>query len=188
MRLPVPGTIARGQLRDDDRLYRGLEAPLANPQSLPMRQVSLVQDPAQDNADEEQANGEQQIAWTDTIPLPVTEELMRRGREQFNIYCATCHGRAGYGDGVVSRRALSLQQGTWVPPTSLHAEHVRKQPVGQLFNTITYGIRKMRGYADQIDPEDRWAVVVYVRALQRSQNANTDDVPATDLPTLRDLK
>ena len=111
-------------------------------------------------------------------PLPITTDLMDRGRQRFNIYCATCHGRVGDGDGLVSRRALGLQQGTWIPPLSLHNETVINQPVGQLYNTITNGIRKMPSYGDQISVEDRWAIVLYVRALQRSQNASFgEDVP-----------
>ena len=83
----------------------------------------------------------------------------------------------GYGDGVVSGRAERLQEGTWIPPSSLHTELVRTRPDGHLFNTIGNGIRNMPGYASQIGTEDRWAIVAYVRALQRSQNATIDDVP-----------
>lgn len=126
--------------------------------------------------------------WTNEIPLVATNERMKEGRKFYNITCATCHGRAGYGNGPVSVRALSLEQGTWVPPTSLHAPHVREQPHGQLFNTITHGIRKMPGYGDHLTPEQRWAVVMYVRALQRSQNASPNDLRPSELPTLRDLK
>ncbi len=85
---------------------------------------------------------------------------------------------AGDGDGMVSRRAEALQQGSWVPPTSFHEEPALTRPVGHLFNTITRGIRNMPAYGSQIDPEDRWAIVAYVRALQRSQHARLEDVPA----------
>ena len=123
--------------------------------------------------------------WRDEFPIEVTESLVERGRERFNIHCAVCHGKAGYGNGLASIRALELQQGTWVPPTSLHAEYVQAQPVGQLFNSITNGIRKMPAYGHQISSEDRWAIVLYVKALQRSQNATLADVPMDLRSTLR---
>jgi hypothetical protein len=70
-----------------------------------------------------------------------------------------------------------LQEGTWTPPSSYHTDLVRGRPVGHLFNTITYGIRNMPEYGSQIPVEDRWAIVLYVRALQRSQDAGVGDVP-----------
>ena len=131
------------------------------------------------------AESHEESNWVKEFPLPVTDELMRRGREQFNIHCAVCHGRTGAGNGLASLRALELEQGTWVPPTSIHADHVRKQPVGQIFNTITHGIRKMPPYGHQIPPEDRWAIVLYMQALQRSQDTTLDDVPLNLRPSLR---
>jgi mono/diheme cytochrome c family protein len=143
MRPPVEGTVARGALREDDRLYRGM--------------VSEV--------------------WIEQIPLPVTEQLLRRGRERYDIYCSPCHGLAGHGDGMVAKRADALQEGTWTPPASFHTELVRGRPVGHLFNSITNGIRNMPGYGPQIAVEDRWAIVAYLRALQRSQSGTVEDVP-----------
>ena len=98
---------------------------------------------------------------------------------------APCHGLAGYGDGIVNARAERLQQGTWVPPASLHEEPALGRPVGHLFNTITNGIRTMPSYAAQIPVEDRWAIVGYVRALQRSQRARIEDVPQEARAALR---
>jgi mono/diheme cytochrome c family protein len=142
-RPPVEGTVARGELRADDLLERGI------------------------------AGG----SWATGNPLPVTAARMRRGRERFEIYCAPCHGLAGYGDGLVARRADRLMEGTWVPPTSLHDATVLARPDGHLYNTITHGIRNMPPYGPQIPTEDRWAIVAYVRALQRSQGATMADVP-----------
>lgn len=119
-------------------------------------------------------------AWSETIALPVTEQLMRRGRERFGIYCAPCHGLAGYGDGLVAARALELQETNWVPPASLHDPIVRSRAAGQLFDTVRNGVRTMPGYARQVSVEDSWAIVAYVRALQRSQNAKLEDVPAAE--------
>lgn len=159
MRPPVPGTVARGELNLDDHFNRGVirNAPGS-------------------------AGG---VEWAADFPkqIIVDMDLMRRGRERFDIYCRVCHGDAGYGDGIVNKRAMELvntgTNGTqWVQPKSLHEQAIREQPVGQIFNTITRGIRTMPSYESQIPVEDRWAIVAYVRALQRSQHAREDDVPA----------
>jgi mono/diheme cytochrome c family protein len=109
-------------------------------------------------------------AWVETFPLPVTSTMLQRGSERFNIYCTPCHGMAGFGDGIVAVRAERLQEGTWVPPSSLHVPTVLARPVGHLFNTITNGVRTMPAYGPQIGVADRWAIVAYVRALQRSRH------------------
>lgn len=120
------------------------------------------------------------------IPLPVTTDLMHRGRERFNIYCSACHGLGGYGDGMVARRAAEMQAAGadtaagWVVPTNYHTKDIRERPVGHVFNTITNGIRSMPSYAKQISVLDRWAIVAYVKALQRSQDAKAEDVPETE--------
>jgi mono/diheme cytochrome c family protein len=111
---------------------------------------------------------------------------MRRGRQRYDIYCATCHGMAGEGDGITSQLALEREEQGWVRPTALVGQAVRELPVGKLFGTITNGVQRTTGektnvtmppYASQIPVEDRWAIVLYVRALQRSQNATMEDVP-----------
>lgn len=116
--------------------------------------------------------------WVTEFPMKLSSPMMERGRKEFTIYCAPCHGQAGYGDGMIALRADRLQEGTWTAPTSLHSETVLARPVGHLFNTITHGIRNMPAYGPQIPPADRWAIAAYVRALQRSQRATPDDVPA----------
>lgn len=125
--------------------------------------------------------------WATTTPtqLPMNMELLRRGQERFNIYCTPCHGYSGGGNGTVNQRAMELVanadgpvNGTvWVTAKSLHDATVSIQPIGQIFNTVTNGIRNMAGYGSQIPPADRWAIAAYVRALQRSQNATLNDVP-----------
>jgi mono/diheme cytochrome c family protein len=120
--------------------------------------------------------------WVTSFPVPVTDELVRRGRERFDVYCATCHGLTGEGDGPTSLRAQERGEEKWVPPLSLHVDSVREQPVGQLYHSITNGVRTMPAYGSQIPVADRWAIVLYVRALQRSRNAGLEDVP----PELRD--
>ena len=118
--------------------------------------------------------------------VAITEPLLRRGQERFAIYCAPCHGLGGAGDGSVSERAIKLDTPGWVPPAALATDPlVVERSVGHLFNTITNGIRTMPPYADQIPVADRWAIIAYLRALQRSQNAKLDDVPEELRPELR---
>ncbi|GAB6166401.1 DUF3341 domain-containing protein [Thermostilla marina] len=110
------------------------------------------------------------------FPIPVDEKLMQRGRERYDVYCATCHGITGEGapyDGMTSRRARERGEPAWVPPANLTGNAVASQPVGKLVNTIANGVIRqgkhtMPGYAAQIPPEDRWAIVLYLRALQRT--------------------
>ena len=117
--------------------------------------------------------------------------MLRRGRERYDIYCAPCHGLGGYGDGMVARRAADMQAAGadtaagWVAPTNYHNDDLRKRPAGHLYNTITNGIRSMPAYGKQIPVTDRWAIVAYVKALQRSQNARPDDVPPAEREKLK---
>jgi mono/diheme cytochrome c family protein len=111
------------------------------------------------------------------FPVTVNDPLMKRGQERFAIYCATCHGLAGDGDGMTAQRATKRVEPNWVPPSQLYDPRLREMPVGQLFHTITNGVRKMPAYGVQIAPADRWAIVLYVRALQRSHAASIQDVP-----------
>ena len=115
--------------------------------------------------------------WVETIPVEVNRGVLQHGLERYDVFCSPCHGLAGFGDGMVAERADELLEGTWTPPTSFHTDLLRERPAGHLFNTISNGIRNMPAYGPQIPVEDRWAIVAYVRALQRSQNATVDDVP-----------
>jgi len=115
--------------------------------------------------------------WVVAIPAPVSPSMLERGRQRYDIFCSPCHGLAGAGDGMVAQRADELLEGTWTPPTSFHTDLLRQRPAGHLFNTISNGIRNMPAYGPQVPIQDRWAIVAYVRALQRSQNATVDDVP-----------
>ncbi len=117
------------------------------------------------------------LPWVTEFPLEVNEANMALGKKKFEIYCSACHGFAGDGDGLVHRRADQLQQGFWLPPTSMHEQRIRDQAIGNIFYTITNGKGKMASYATALSPEERWAVVMYVRALQRSRNATVEDVP-----------
>jgi len=103
-------------------------------------------------------------------PLKVDMQVLERGQKEFNIYCSPCHSKVGDGRGI-------MVQYNYVPPASFHDERLLNVSDGHIFDVITNGIRNMPSYAHQIPPEDRWAIVAYVRALQRSQNASLSDVP-----------
>jgi mono/diheme cytochrome c family protein len=110
--------------------------------------------------------------YGDGIPVEVTAELLDRGQERFNINCAVCHGRTAEGKGVVQ------QIGAWATVANLQDDRIRQQPDGQIFNTITHGKNTMGSYGPNIAIEDRWAIVAYVRALQKSQHTALADLPA----------
>jgi cytochrome c553 len=114
---------------------------------------------------------------TDTFPMPVTAEMMARGRERFNVFCAPCHGRTGQGNGMIVQRGFRA-------PTSYHEERLRDAPVGYFFDVMTHGFGAMLDYASQVPVADRWAIAAYIRALQFSQRATVDDVPPERRPDL----
>ncbi len=133
----VEGTMARGQLHEDEYFYSG----------------KIGNNPG------------------DFMPFPVTEDVLERGRQRFNIYCSPCHSRMGDGNGVIVQRGLRR-------PPSYHTERLRKAPLGYFFDVMSHGFGAMSDYAAQIPARDRWCIVAYIRALQLSQNATVADVPA----------
>lgn len=143
----VAGTVARGQLREDDAFYRGKE-------------------------------GE---AFVAEIPVEIDRSLLLRGQERFNIYCANCHGPSGDGDGMIVRRGFKK-------PPSYHSERLRNAAAGHYFDVVTNGFGAMPRFAPQIEPGDRWAIIAYLRALQRSQNATLEDVPEDQRSRLEEPK
>ncbi|MCB9588448.1 MAG: DUF3341 domain-containing protein [Polyangiaceae bacterium] len=151
----VEGTVAQGNLQEDDHFYRGKSG----------------------------------NTWATTFPnqLQVSEATMKRGEQRFDIFCAPCHGLQGRGDGMVNKRAELIGAGVdgWVPPSDVTDPNLMKQPVGQLFNSITHGVRNMPAYGPQIDVEDRWAIILYVRALQRTRNATTKDLSPSEIASLK---
>jgi mono/diheme cytochrome c family protein len=139
----VPGTVARGQLRDDTYFYTGFAGKDLG----------------------------------DYMPFPATHEVLARGRERYNIYCAPCHSRTGDGNGMI------VQRGYRRPP-SYHIDRLRTSPLGHFYDVMTNGFGAMPDYAAQVQPYDRWAIAAYIRALQFSQNAPAALVPAgTALPS-----
>jgi len=114
--------------------------------------------------------GREGSEFVDTMPVPVTMDVLRRGRERYNIYCSPCHGLTGSGEGMV------VQRGFRHPPT-FHSDRLRQLPVGHFFDAITNGFGAMASYASRVPVRDRWAIIAYIRALQLSQNATIGDVP-----------
>ena len=105
------------------------------------------------------------------FPMPITNEVMARGQERFNVYCSPCHGRTGQGDGMI------VQRGFRAPP-SYQEERLRNAPVGYFFDVMTNGFGAMQDYSAQVTVNDRWAIAAYIRALQLSRHATVADVPA----------
>jgi len=114
--------------------------------------------------------GKMRNQWGTGIPVEVTRDLMERGQQRFNITCAMCHGPAAAGDGITKKYGLATV-------VSLQDERIRKMSDGEIFNTITNGKNTMMAYGPNIIVPDRWAIIAYLRALQRSQNAAIADVP-----------
>ena len=104
-------------------------------------------------------------------PVALSAEVLDRGEERFNIYCVVCHSQVGNGKGIITQYDYP------VIPANLHDERIRTQPDGEMYNTIRYGLRSMPAYGYQIEADDVWSIVHYVRALQRSQNATFEDLP-----------
>ncbi len=113
-----------------------------------------------------------------TYPFEITEKVLRRGQERFNIYCTPCHGGAGLGNGIVVRR------GYRTPPSFLDPKFV-DMPVGHYVDVMTNGFGAMPTYAAQVKPEDRWAIAAYIQALQLSQSVDINQLPADRQAELR---
>ena len=143
-----PGdTVARGELQTDTHFYNGI------------------------------VDGE----WAKTFPprIEISDASIDRGKRQFEIYCRPCHGDDGKGNGMIAVRALEIGAGNtgWNAPSNITDKDKVAMPHGELYNTITYGIRTMQGYGSQISPEDRWHMVLYIRALQRAARTPVSDLP-----------
>jgi mono/diheme cytochrome c family protein len=142
-RVPPPGTVPRGWLREDEALHTGKVAGQA----------------------------------VTTFPFAIAREDLARGQQRYNIYCTPCHGRVGDGNGMVVQRGLRQA-------ASFHQDRLRQESPGYFFDVITNGFGAMPDYATQIPVRDRWLIVAYVRALQLSQHASVEDVPADRRPLL----
>ncbi len=123
-------------------------------------------------------SGKHGAAYGSELPFPLTRQVMDRGQERYNIYCAPCHARVGDGNGMIVQRGFKH-------PPSFHQQRLRNAPVGYFYEIIGRGLGAMPDYAAQIKPADRWAIAAYVKALQRSQDAGEADVPKADADKLK---
>ncbi|MDT4965285.1 MAG: hypothetical protein QOJ64_22 [Acidobacteriota bacterium] len=188
----VPGTVPRGYLRADKQLFTGQKpapqgntnvlSPASGTATTPGAGGANMQAPpntgSQSNADSHQREIQQQPAGdpndVEEFPFPVTAEVLNRGQERYQIFCAMCHGYTGEGDGMIVRRGFR-------PPPSYHEKRLQQAPVGYFFRVITEGFGAMPSYKSQVPVQDRWAIIAYVRALQLSKmnQAARAAVPAT---------
>jgi len=115
----------------------------------------------------------------DQFPFPITQAVMERGHERFDIYCSPCHSRVGDGNGMIVKRGYRQA-------ANLHQSRYLNQPVGHYYDVISHGWGAMPEYASQIEPADRWAIAAYIRALQYAQAGSMADVPADQRGQLKD--
>jgi mono/diheme cytochrome c family protein len=167
-RPPVEGTVPRGYLRTDSALFTGkknktVAGATAAPSPSPTNQTA-------------QAGANAYPDDVDTFPFPITEDTVRRGQQRYDIFCSVCHGKTGYGDGMIVRRGYRRA-------ASFHDDRLRAAPVGHFFDAVTNGWGAMPSYASQIPVQDRWAIISYIRALQASQNIKTATPGASPAPS-----
>jgi mono/diheme cytochrome c family protein len=157
-RPPVAGTVPRGFLRADKEFFTGKKSTSSS--------GSATGPQATTTAAATAGSGPQGVvAYPDDVevfPLPITEAVLKRGKERYEIFCSVCHGMTGQGDGMIVRRGFRRA-------ATFHSDNLRQAPVGHYFDAITNGWGAMPSYASQIPVEDRWAIVAYIRALQLSQ-------------------
>ena len=168
-RQPIQGTVARGFLRTDTEFFTGKRAGTtagAGTQTAQAPTPQQGQTPAQDNSFPDDI---------DYFPIPITEEVVQRGRNRYDIFCSACHGLTGNGDGMIVRRGFRRA-------ASFNDDRLRQAPVGHFFDAITNGWGAMPSYASQVAVQDRWAIVAYIRALQESQR-NLTTPSASPSPT-----
>ena len=115
-----------------------------------------------------------------TLPIPVTLEVLQRGQERYNVYCTPCHSRVGNGAGMIVQRGYR-------PAGNFHTDRLRNAPLGHFFSVMSNGYGAMPDYSAQLTPADRWAVVAYIKALQLSQNATTADVGGQQVKPISDI-
>jgi mono/diheme cytochrome c family protein len=163
-RAPVPGTVARGHLRDDVHLYFGQVAQPRGAGRASDERAAL-------GATVSERTTQSEPPYAAVLPFPATKSVLQRGQERYLIYCVVCHGPLGDGDGKVVERG-------YTKPPSFRTDRsrgyerrgkvmaLRDVPVGYLFDVITNGFGAMPDYASEVPTEDRWAIIAYIRALQ----------------------
>ena len=159
----VRGTIARGHLRTDRAMYAGLRPGVSAEMAFPAMLVHSGAGQVLPTLTAAVATRHlEDILDTDTFPFPVTEAVLRHGKNRYMIYCVVCHDPMGTGHGMIVERGYTR-------PPSYHVERLRNAPVGHFFRVATLGYGSMPAYGKQVPPRDRWAIAAYIRALQLSQ-------------------
>jgi mono/diheme cytochrome c family protein len=120
-------------------------------------------------------------ALVESLPVPLSKDLLERGRDRYQIFCTPCHGRVGTGEGAVTKRGLR-------PPPSYHIPRLREAPLGHFFDVMTNGFGVMPDYAGQVPAADRWAIAAYIRTLQVSQGISVADLTAEERAALDQTK
>ena len=167
-RPPIEGTVPRGFLKDDTEFFTGKKAGRTNAvasQTPAGPQPSATQTSAKQPAGTTSAGPQAAATYPDDVeifPIPVTKQVVMRGKERYEIFCSACHGLTGNGDGMIVRRGYRRA-------ASFNDDRLRQAPVGHFFDAVTNGWGAMPSYATQIPPQDRWAIIAYIRALQISQ-------------------
>lgn len=164
-RVPVPGTVPIGYEMPVPATEAAPGAPVVPPGTEHHSQIAFSAGTDYPNTGKMGSN------WGTGIPIEVTPQVMARGEQRFNINCAVCHGMAATGNGIVKQYGLTTV-------VSLQDERIRNMADGEIFDTITHGKNTMMAYGPNVPVNDRWAIISYLRALQRSQNATAADVPA----------
>lgn len=157
----VPGTVARLSPLDEPRdyTYAAFETGRLTPEG----------------------TGEVRVQFVDELPFKLTKAVLEKGRERFTVFCVPCHSPLGDGRGLVVQRGFS-------PPPSFHDPEIKAKPLGHYFDVITNGHGAMYSYAARIPPKDRWCIAAYIRALQLSQDAPLDTLPAEDKMKMEEME
>jgi mono/diheme cytochrome c family protein len=171
-RVPVPGTVPLGYAMPQHKSIDGSTGESTSP----YKDIKFSSGVSYFDT------GKMGNKWGTGMPLEVTPELIARGQERYAISCQVCHGAAGDGNGIAGKYGL-------VAIANLHQTRIRDMADGEIFNTITHGKNTMMGYGDRIQVQDRWAIVAYMRALQKSQGGATiNDVPPDERAKLEAQK
>ena len=176
----VEGTVPRGWLRTDTEFFTGKKR---KPQSstaapAPGSQLGPATSTSAPEATSATPTAEVYPDDLDTFPFPITQKILTRGQERFQIFCSVCHGMTGYGDGMIVKRGFRR-------PPSYHDPRLRNAPVGHFFDVITNGWGAMPSYATQIPVQDRWAIIAYLRALQLSQQGAQPPAAPVSAPVMQ---
>jgi mono/diheme cytochrome c family protein len=168
-RPPVEGTVARGWLRTDKEFYTGKKVSANTSGSNPPGGPAATTPTTNASASQVAAAYPDDV---DKFPFPITEDVLNRGQQRYEIFCSVCHGMTGEADGMIVRRGFRK-------PPSYFEPRLREAPVGHFYDVVTNGWGAMPSYASQVPVADRWAIIAYLRALQLSRPAAATPAEAT---------